>query len=96
MIYNPHIQQLFTENGTLIKRFQCPLNKQWADLARTEHLKYRLCETCTNTVLDTALFDDAELLEIVQTKPGTCLKLDFNQPNLTITYHTNEECKQQP
>lgn len=96
MIYNPHTQELFANNGTLIKQVYCPLKRQWADLARTDHLNGRLCETCTNVVLDTALFDDNELLELAKTNPHTCLKLDFNQPNLTITYHTNEELQRQP
>jgi hypothetical protein len=35
-------------------------------------------------IIDTAYVSDDALLQMLQQNPNTCLKLELNQPNLTV------------
>ncbi|MET3981145.1 methionyl-tRNA synthetase [Mucilaginibacter sp. UYP25] len=90
MKYNPTTKELFTNEGLFLKKLHCPLSKQWEELSQTDLLKGKMCDHCQSTVHDTSLFKDDELLSLLKSNEHTCLKVDLNQPNLTITYKTNE------
>lgn len=87
--YNPQTGELFTDDGTFLKRLHCPFSKNWEDLIQSDLLKGRLCDQCQRTVLDTSLFEDEVLRQVITSDPQTCLKVDLNQSNLTITYQTH-------
>ncbi|HAL81515.1 MAG TPA: hypothetical protein DCO83_04165 [Mucilaginibacter sp.] len=91
MKYNPFTKELYTDNQNFIKKLHCPLNKQWENLSQTAHLKGRFCDNCERTIIDTALFTDEDLSQLMLNDPHTCLKVDLNQQNLTITYKSNEQ-----
>ncbi|MDB5004933.1 MAG: hypothetical protein JWQ34_3158 [Mucilaginibacter sp.] len=88
MKYNPITQTLFTDSLTALKKLHCPLNKHWDELTNIAHSQDRLCATCQHQVLDTALLNERDLQRLLQLNPNTCLKVDINQFNITITYDT--------
>ena len=92
MQFNPHTNELFTDDGYLIKKLHCPVSKQWDVLIQTDFLKGKMCGGCQRMVLDTSLYNDEELQQQLKLNSHTCLKVDLNQNNLTITYkhHENE------
>jgi hypothetical protein len=90
MKYNPITQQLFNNDGTFLKQLHCPFSKQWEELSPTLALKGKMCDHCQSAVYDTSLLTDEELLSVLQSNEHTCLKVDLNQKNLTITYNTYE------
>ncbi|PZX55536.1 hypothetical protein LV85_00760 [Algoriphagus chordae] len=83
--YNPISKKLFTENGELIKTLNCPYRIGWSSLPSTEDSKHRTCSQCEHSILDTAKVTEKELVQTIKTKPNTCLKVDINQDNLTIS-----------
>ena len=88
MKFNPLTKQLFTEDGRLIKRMHCPFRLDWRKLQLTEDVGARRCGICQHEVTDTALRTEEELLALLAEHPEACLKVDLNQPNLTITYQS--------
>lgn len=90
MQYNPISQTLYTSNGLLIKKLHCPLAKQWEELSLANLLQGKMCDQCNKAVYDTALLTEEEVQQLLNIDDQTCFKVDLNQPNLTITFHTNE------
>lgn len=88
MKFNPLTKRLFTNDGRLIKQLHCPFRLDWRKLQLTEHVGARRCGICEHEVTDTALRTEEELLELLAENPEACLKVDLNQPNLTITYQS--------
>jgi hypothetical protein len=86
MKYNPIAQELHTDNGMFLKRLHCPLAKQWEQLDITSPAMAKTCTTCNKAVYETSLLTDSELQDMLRKAPETCLKIDLNQSNLTITY----------
>ena len=86
MKYNPITQELYTDTGTFLKQLHCPLAKKWEQLDPTSSAQAKTCSTCNRAVYDTSILGDSEVQTMLNTAPETCLKVDINQPNLTITY----------
>jgi hypothetical protein len=89
MRYNPITQELYTDTGTFLKQLQCPLAKKWEQLDPTSSAQAKTGSTCNQAVYDTLILTDSEQA-MLNRAPETCLKLNLNQPNLTITYATNK------
>mgnify|MGYP000013992793 CR=1 FL=1 len=83
MILNPITNELFSDSGILIKKLECPYKIAWKDLEVINKVS-RNCSVCDHLILDTAFFNDEELLELVNTNPATCFKININQENLKI------------
>jgi hypothetical protein len=90
MKYNPITQELFANDGTFLKKLHCPLSKQWEELHSTDLLKGKMCDQCKRVVYDTSFLSDEKLSDLLRNDAHTCLKVDLNQDNLTITYKKNE------
>jgi hypothetical protein len=86
MKYNPITQELYTDAGAFLKRLHCPLAKQWEQLDITSSAMAKTCTTCNKAVYETSLLTDNELQDMLRKAPETCLKIDLDQLNLTITY----------
>ncbi len=86
MKFNPLNMELYTDEGTLIKKMHCPYRMQWEDLEETD-ASVRKCTRCSHSIVDTAHLTDQALLEMIQNNPDTCLKIDLLQPNLKIQYN---------
>lgn len=86
MKFNPLSNELYTNEGTLIKKLQCPLQPEWDDMHQGTEFRMKHCQGCQRPVYDTAFFKDNDLLEMVEKDRHTCLKVDLNQNNLIVTY----------
>lgn len=86
MTFNPITRDLYTDEGTRIKKLNCPLGADWADM-RPLDSGHRLCGHCQHPVLDTALLSEADVLTQVRAQPDTCLKVDLNQANIRLHAH---------
>jgi hypothetical protein len=86
MKFNPHTNQLFTDDGHLIKRLHCPFRLDWSKLGPTDDPSARNCHICQHAVTDTAQRTEDELLALMSANPKACLKVDLSQDNLTLTY----------
>jgi hypothetical protein len=86
MKYNPISQELYTDAGTFLKQLHCPLAKRWEQLGPTSDVQAKTCSTCNKPVYDTSLLMDSELQNMLINAPETCLKVELEQSNLTITY----------
>ena len=86
MKYNPITQELYTDTHTFLKKLHCPLAKKWEQLDPTSDEHAKTCSACNKPVYETSLLADSELQAILQNAPETCLKVDLEQSNLTITY----------
>lgn len=87
MIFLLLTQELYTNEGLLIKKMHCPLQKEWealAPVAGKSAVKH--CQHCSKKVLDTAGIPEEALLRMVQKKPELCLKIDLEQANLDIRF----------
>ena len=88
MKFNPLTNTLYTDNNKLIKKMYCPYSSlRWNDLSPMDGSMDRFCDICESSVVETKGMSDESLLELLQKKPDTCLKLDFNQENLRIVHH---------
>lgn len=83
MKYNPITKEVFSDEGQLIKKLDCPFRVKWEDL-NDHHSTFRKCLNCDRSILDTKYLSEEELIETMNKDPNTCLKLDFNQDNVKI------------
>jgi hypothetical protein len=86
MRYNPLTQELYTNTNILLKKLHCPLAKKWEHLANTSIAMAKTCSACNRAVYDTSKLSDSEVQAMLNEAPETCLKVDLEQSNLTITY----------
>jgi len=91
MKYNPITQELYTDTGTFLKQLHCPLAKKWEQLDLASIAQAKTCSTCNRAVYETSNLSDNDLQTMLQNASETCLKLDFNQPNLTIKYENRKQ-----
>ena len=88
MKYNPLTRQLLTDEGHLLKQLRCPRHVAWDDLpADPAGQAHRPCHLCDHTIHDTAGMTDHDLVRLLDREPHACLKIDLDQPNLTLTLH---------
>lgn len=74
MKFNPTTQQLFTDDGILIKRLRCPFRLDWRKLRLSDDPAARSCEVCEHLVTDTAHHSEEYLLTLMQNNPHACPK----------------------
>ncbi len=86
MKFNPISNELFSNDGHLIKKLHCPFKVEWDNLEVGSDKASRCCEICKKVIIDTVKLTDSEILSIVKDDPNTCLKLNFNQENLEIIF----------
>ena len=90
MKFNPITKKLFSDDGQLIKKVNCPYKMQWDDLSPIDNeINIKRCSICDHNIIDTANLNDVQLLNLVRENPKTCFKINFNQQNLKITTNGN-------
>lgn len=82
MRYDATERILYTNDGTVIKQFSCPLDKRWAILTMTESERIRFCSACDKEVVDISDFDENQILAILDVKPSACMHLDLQRTKL--------------
>ncbi len=86
MKFNPISNELFSNDGHLIKKLHCPFKVEWETLIGNSENGNRRCGICEREIIDTNHLNDGEILSIILDNPNTCLKLNFNQDNIAIIY----------
>lgn len=84
-------RRLESDDGKLIKTFDCPMQKQWNDLMPwTNHWQdrktsehKRLCGACGKCVVNFEHFRENQIVALVQASPETCAYLPATHPDLT-------------
>ena len=88
MKFNPLTNTLYTDDNKRIKKMHCPYpSLQWDALTSLEESQDKFCDNCEHTVVETKVFTDDALWELLQNEPNTCLKVDFNQDNIRIVHN---------
>ena len=83
MKFNPIKKEIYSDNGQLIKKLNCPYKIKWENLELT-NTGARRCENCDHMILDTELLNENEIIKLVKDNPYTCLKIGLNQQNVKI------------
>jgi hypothetical protein len=83
MIFDPITRTIYTDNGELIKKMNCPYKVHWDNL-EINNSKVRMCNKCDREIINTEYISDDELLDMIKNNPDTCLKIDLNQNNIKI------------
>jgi len=89
MKFNPIKNELYTDSGELLKKLHCPYRMAWEDMERT-NAQNKKCGQCQQIIIDTAYLTDEEVKQKLSEQPATCLKIDYKQANLHITFNSNE------
>ena len=77
--------ELFTDDGALLKKLECPLRKRWASLQILANSEMsRFCEACKRDVHDTSTMSDSEVAGLLEKDPETCLLVSTDQDNVRI------------
>lgn len=85
MKYDPSKKALYTGNGNLIKKLECPINVSWDDLKPNIIDKNtRDCANCQKQILDTSSLSEEDLLNYIQSNPNTCMSIDLLNRELEI------------
>ena len=89
MKFDPINEVLYTDNGELIKKMNCPYRIDWDDLPASTSSPNRNCSMCERQIIDTENRTDEEILNLMKKNPSTCLKVDIDQDNIRITLDNN-------
>jgi hypothetical protein len=88
MKFNIKSRELYTNSGSLIKKLDCPLKIKFSQLT-LDRLGKLNCKNCKSEILDTAKFNDSEVLKKMKESPEQCLKVNLNQRNIKIITNGN-------
>lgn len=84
MIFDLETKSLYTDDGTVIKKLECPFRKNWGSLKPTVDDRRKHCNSCDRMVIDTQYYLEEELVRMVKQDSGTCFKVNLLQENITI------------
>lgn len=91
MIYNHKKRSLYSDDKRLIRKFDCPLKKQWDRLSSTgaDHVRY--CGSCEKKVLDISPFSEEQMIAVFKTTPNQCAYLNFEETTAHIAIEGKED-----
>jgi len=78
MIFDRATNKLCTNEGRLIKQFDCPLQKQWGMMSKTESEVVRFCSSCQKDVVNITGFTEQQIIAIFSVTPNKCAHVDLN------------------
>jgi hypothetical protein len=87
--FNPIMKTLYTDEGVLIKKLECPRTVRWSELGSAGVPGVNVCAVCERPIIDTDGVRDEAVLAMVRSDPATCLKVDLNQDNIRVV-NSNE------
>lgn len=87
MQFNPKTKELFDEEGRLIKRLECQLNKQWDEFGFLTGTKNRLCTSCDSEIMETVFETSESLRSHLNSHPNACIHIHVGQKNIRLTHH---------
>lgn len=80
---------LYTDAGMFLKKLNCPIGKTWAELKPSE-TGAMVCDACSRQVHNTAGMSDDELVRLLESEPGACLKVSSSQDNCEVIRADNQ------
>lgn len=84
MIFRRSTRQLFTDQGVLIKRLDCPKGGMGnVDITRNPE-GVVMCAGCRREIMDTAGKGEDELMVAVAKDPNICFMLDLRRCRIVI------------
>ncbi|WP_192021461.1 hypothetical protein [Shewanella sp. WPAGA9] len=78
MIIDRENNNLLDSNGQLVKKFDCPLNKQWSHLSTTVSEKVRFCGACQKDVINITSFNEQQIIALFKVNPKACAYVNFH------------------
>jgi hypothetical protein len=75
MKYKIETKELYTDNGLLVKKMQCPKVVYWVNMMPGKNDIERICSHCNKSVLNVDFFSDDEILFLLNKRPETCIKI---------------------
>lgn len=86
MKINTKTKELFTDTGVFIKKLNCKYNVEEKELKTNSNpLTIGDCSLCKRVIYKTENLTDLQILQLVQKDPNTCLYIDLEQNNVSIT-----------
>jgi hypothetical protein len=76
MKYNPDTKELFTDNGILLKKMQCPINVDWESMQAGKNDLEKICLHCNKPVLNTDFLTEDEVMFLLKKDGNKCLKVN--------------------
>ncbi len=76
MVFNLSTGDLFTLDGTFIKRVHCPKGYSAFGLLGLDRRGRLTCTGCSRHIHDVRLKSEAEVVALVKAEPNACLLLD--------------------
>lgn len=84
MIFKLSKKELFSDNGTFIKKLHCPYLIRWKNMSTVDGVSDKMCSICDKTVFDTEAMSDKDVINLIGQDSDACLKIDLNQKNITM------------
>ncbi|GAD89588.1 hypothetical protein VHA01S_023_00020 [Vibrio halioticoli NBRC 102217] len=95
MILHLASNTLLSTDGSKIKQFSCPLEKNWEQLSWTKSEFKRFCSSCDKHVIDLTTFTEEQIIAIFKIDPDACAYIDFrhsvNDIRFISTTKTHEQ-----
>ena len=85
MKFNPVKRILYTDNGEIIGKLDCPYKASFIEPPLDAPADDKICSICNKEIVDTKGYEDEVLLQLSK-KINLCLKVDSAQPNLRVLY----------
>lgn len=97
IVYNKSTRELRTSDGKLLKKLDCPLHKNWKQLAVVESKdRVRQCHACGKSVVNLTGISEQEIKELLHNAPETCVYIAPKARNVRITYSSYDYRKDDP
>jgi len=84
MIFKLATKELFTDDGSFIKKLNCPYLVKWQHIAKIDGTRDKTCDICQKTIVDTKAMNDQQVVDLMSGDPEACLKVSPNQKNIKV------------
>lgn len=84
MIFKLTTKELFSDEGSFIKKLHCPYLMKWKNMNKINGVPDRMCSVCDKTIFDTEAMSDKQVVSLVEKNSDACLKLNLNQKNISV------------
>jgi len=75
--------QIIDQSGKLLKTLSCPFKISSTDLRPISESSFE-CAKCRRTVYDTDRIRETEIIELLQSEPNACLKINRLNPTFSF------------
>ncbi len=79
MKYKVETKELFTFQGILLKKMQCPVEVKWEEMQPGKNDLEKICTQCNKMVLDIDTLSEEEVSFLLSKNPDICLKINVKK-----------------